>query len=141
MIYQHQQTILAQRSLTFQQEYTYTQTQFQTSYPIHFAETQWYHFLQGLLCKLCCSAEQFGINDNVAITTWRLLPIFNSIQKLCLKIVTQLDYNLSSLGPSKHVNKYNNYSYIYTKQHRFIGQSQANTIYPFIQNISINTHT
>ena len=48
-------------------------------------------------------------------------------------MVTQLVYNLSSLGPSKHENKYNNYSYIYTKQYRFIGQSQANTTYTFIQ--------
>ena len=54
---------------------------------------------------------------------------FNSIQKLYLKMV----YNLSSLGPSKHVNKYNKFSYMYTKQHRFIGQSQANTTYTFIQ--------
>jgi len=29
--------------------------------------------------------------------------------------------------------QYNNFSYIYTKQHRFIGQIQANTTYTFIQ--------
>jgi len=29
--------------------------------------------------------------------------------------------------------QYNNFSYIYTKQHRFIGQTQANTTYNFIQ--------
>jgi len=32
----------------------------------------------------------------------------------------------------------NNYSYIYTKQHRFIGQTQLTLSY---KNISINTHT
>ena len=36
-------------------------------------------------------------------------------------------------GPSRHVNNYNNCSYIYTKRHRFIGQTQANTTYTFIQ--------
>jgi len=35
---------------------------------------------------------------------------------------------------SKHVNKYNNYSYIYTKQHRFIRQIQLTLSY---KNISI----
>ena len=62
---------------------------------------------------------------------------FNS--KTLFKDGDPVSLKLSSLGPSKHVNKYNNYSYIYTKQHRFIGQSQANTTYTFIQNI--NTHT
>ena len=36
-------------------------------------------------------------------------------------------------GPSKHENKYNHFSYKYTNQHRFIGQTQANTTYTFIQ--------
>ena len=57
---------------------------------------------------------------------------FNSIQKLYLKTVTQKVYNLFLLRPSHHVNKYN-FSYIYTKQHRFIGQTRANTTYTFIQ--------
>ena len=44
-------------------------------------------------------------------------------------MVTQYVSNVSSLGPSKHVNKYNKFSYIYTKQHRFIGQTQANNLH------------
>ena len=52
--------------------------------------------------------------------------------------------DLSFPGPSQHVNKYNNFSYIYTctKQHRFIGQAQANTTYIFIQKHSfIHKHS
>ena len=37
--------------------------------------------------------------------------------------------------------QYNKCSYMYTKQNKFIGQTQANTTYTFIQNISITTHT
>ena len=37
-------------------------------------------------------------------------------------------------GAIQTCEQYNNFSYIYTKQHRFIGQSQANTTYTFIQN-------
>ena len=44
-------------------------------------------------------------------------------------------------GAIQTCDQYNNFSYIYTKQHRFIRQTQANTTYTFIQNISINTHT
>ena len=36
-------------------------------------------------------------------------------------------------GAIQTCEQYNNYSCIYTKQHRFIGQSQANTTYTFIQ--------
>ena len=43
-------------------------------------------------------------------------------------------------GAIQTCEQYNNYAYIYTKQHSFIGQSQANTTYTFLQNISINTH-
>ena len=44
-------------------------------------------------------------------------------------------------GDIQTCKQYNMCSYIYTKQHRFIGQTQAHTTYTFIQNISINTHT
>ena len=65
------------------------------------------------------------------IMTFRLsilIPLikFDANQKLLFKDGDPV----SSLGPSKHVNK-----------HRFIRQSQANTTYTFIQKISINTHT
>jgi len=42
-------------------------------------------------------------------------------------------------GAIQTCEQYNNFSYIYTKQHRFIGQSQANTTYTFIQK-HINKH-
>ena len=48
----------------------------------------------------------------------------------CFFVVTQSVYNLSSLGPSKTCEQYNMCSYIYTKQHRFIGHRQ--TTYTFI---------
>ena len=32
-------------------------------------------------------------------------------------------------GPSETCEQYNNFSYIYTKQHRFIGQTQANNLH------------
>ena len=35
--------------------------------------------------------------------------------------------------PIQTCEQYKNKSYIYTKQHRFIGQTQANTTYTFIQ--------
>ena len=60
---------------------------------------------------------------------------FNSIPKTLFKD--------GDMGPGaiQTCEQYNNFSYINTKQHRFIGQTQANTTYTFIQNISINTHT
>ena len=60
---------------------------------------------------------------------------FNSIQKLYFKDGDPVSSQLFPRpGPSKHVIKqYNNVSYIYTKQHRFIGQTQANTTYTFLQ--------
>ena len=68
------------------------------------------------------------------------LSIFNSIQiqfnsKTLFKDGDPVSLQLIFPGDwSKHVNKYNNYSYIYTKQlHRFIVQTQANTTYTFIQ--------
>ena len=36
-------------------------------------------------------------------------------------------------GAIQTCEQYNNVSYIYTKQHRFIGQTQANTTYTFTQ--------
>ena len=45
---------------------------------------------------------------------------FNSIQKLIFP------------GAIQTCEQYNICSYIYTKQHRFIGQTQANTTYTFI---------
>ena len=44
-------------------------------------------------------------------------------------------------GAIQTCEQYTNYSYIYTKKHWFIGQTQANTTYTFIQNISINAYT
>ena len=46
-------------------------------------------------------------------------------------MVTQSVHNLS--GAIQTGEKYNNISYIYTKQQRFIRQTQANTTYTFIQ--------
>ena len=77
----------------------------------------------------------------VTVTAVMYLNAFNSIQKLYLKMVTQWVLNLSSLGSSKHVNNTTLCSYIYTKQHRFNGQTQAHTTYTFIQNISYLTYT
>ena len=66
-----------------------------------------------------------------------LFHIFNSIQFNSNTLFKDGDpVSLQLIFPgawSKHVNKYNNYSNIYTKQHRFIGHIQANTTYTFIQ--------
>jgi len=66
---------------------------------------------------------------------------FNSIQKLYLKMVTQYNHNLSSLGPSKHVN---NTTIVHTYIQNNTGssdkhrQTQLTLSY---KNISINTYT
>ena len=86
---------------------------------------------------ISCWLLQKVIRAIIIIVTWStLLQVsmsLNSIQKRYLKMVTQSVYNLSSLWPSRHVNKYNKFAYIYTKQHRFIGQIQAKTTDTFIQ--------
>ena len=68
---------------------------------------------------------------------------FNSIQiqKTLFKDGDPVSSQFIFPGTIQTCEQHNNYSYIYTKQHRFIGQSQANTTYTFTQNISINTHT
>ena len=53
---------------------------------------------------------------------------FNSIQKLYLKMVTQI-----FPGAIQTCEQNNNCSYIYTKQHRCIRQTQEHTIYTSIQ--------
>ena len=62
--------------------------------------------------------------------------IFNSIQfnsKTLFKDGDPISLQLIFPGAIQTFEQYNNCSYIYTKQHRFIGQSQANTTYTFIQ--------
>ena len=56
---------------------------------------------------------------------------FNS--KTLFKDGDPVSLQLIFTGAIQTCEQYNHYSYIYTKQHRFIGQTQANTTYTFIQ--------
>ena len=64
---------------------------------------------------------------------------FNS--KTLLKDGDPVSLKLIFPGAIQTCEQYNNFSYIYTKQHRFNGQTQAHTTYTFIQNISYLTYT
>ena len=58
----------------------------------------------------------------------------NSIQfKKKIKDGDPVSLQLIFPRPIQTCEQYKNKSYIYTKQHRFIGQTQANTTYTFIQ--------
>ena len=65
----------------------------------------------------------------------------NSLKKFKPNLAKQLVFNsiqfkkryLKIKGPSKHVNNTTFFSDKYTKQHRFIGQTQAHTTYTFLQ--------
>ena len=66
---------------------------------------------------------------------------FNLIQKLYLKMVTQKVYNLSSLGPSKHVNNTTMFhTYIQNNTCSSAKHSQTQLTLSY-KNISINTNT
>jgi len=64
------------------------------------------------------------------------MKVFNSIQfnsKTLFKDGDPVSLQLISPGAIQTSEQYNNFSYIYTKQHRFIKKTQANTTYNFIQ--------
>jgi len=64
------------------------------------------------------------------------MPLLFSVQfnsKTLFKDGDPVSLQLIFPGAIQTCEQYNNFSYIYTKQHRFIAQTQTHTTYTFIQ--------